>query len=216
MSRRRPVRLYKLGLVEAESNLTLTLRERGKLVGVPQRRVHNIWLNLGREYLASLIAYTSFSPLTTERDDRVRYMGLGIGGSRQIAPATANTPPVVTAYPGSNSQVDTDANVSRLERPVRVSGGSTPYPGIVTDLWLGQVQAPAVHPSSTSTTFNRLFGQLDVSYLPFMSVPLSEVGLFTNAANPSIYNNTMIAYDTFDTLSKTDAFELEIAWTIRF
>lgn len=210
------MRVYKQGLVEAESNLELTLRERGKLVGAPQRRVHNIWLNLGREFLASLIAYSSFSPLTPERNDRIRYMGLGVGGSRQLAPGTANSPPIVTAYPGSNAQVDTDPNVIRLERPVRVSGGSTPYPGTVPDAWLGQVQAPPEHPTTTSTTFRRLFGLLEVSYLPFQSVPLSEVGLFTHAANPGIYNNTMVAYDTFDTLSKTDAFELEVAWTIRF
>lgn len=210
------MRIYKKGLVEAESNLTLTLRERGKLVQAPQRRVHNIWLNLGREYLASLICYSSFSPLTPERDDRIRYMGVGIGGTRQLAPGTANAAPLITAYPGSNAQVDTDPNVIRLERPVRVSGGSTSYPGIITDSWLGQVQAPVTHTTSTSATFNRLFGLLDVSYAPFLSVPLSEVGLFTNAANPNLYNNTMVAYDTFDTLSKTDAFELEIAWTIQF
>lgn len=216
MSRRRPFAFYKLGLVEAESNLSLTLRERGKLVQAPWRRTHNIWLDLGRGYLASLICYSSFSPVTPERDDRIRYMGLGIGGSRQLAPSTANTAPVVTAYPGSNAQVDTDPSVVRLERPVRVSGGNTAYPGVISDVWLGQVQAPATHPTSTSTTFNRLFGQLDVSYAPFLSVPISEVGLFTNAANPNIYNNTMIAYDTFDTLSKTDAFELEVAWTIKF
>lgn len=204
------------GRVEAESNLELTLRERGKLVQAPQRRVHNIWLNLGREYLAALITYSSFTPLTPERNDRIRYMGLGVGGSRQLAPGTANSPPISTAYPGSNAQVDTDPNILRMERPVRVTGGSTAYPGAVADAWLGQVQAPAQHPTTTSTTFKRLFGLLEVSYLPFQSVPLSEVGLFTNAANPGIYNNTMIAYDTFDTLSKTDAFELEVAWTIRF
>lgn len=208
------MRFRKEATVEVSSNLELTFRDRGKIV--TRRRGHNIWLNLGREYLASLIAYSSFSPLTPERDDRVRYMGLGVGGSRQLAPGTANTPPIVTAYPGSNAQVDTDPSVLRLERPVRVSGGSTAYPGIITDTWLGQVQAPPQHPTTTSTTFRRLFSLLEVSYLPFQSVPLSEIGLFTHAANPNIYNNTMIAYDTFDTLSKTDAFELEVAWTIRF
>jgi hypothetical protein len=210
------MRIQKLGLIEAESNLELTLRERGKLVKAPQRRVHNIWLNLGREYLASLIAYSSFAPLTPERNDRIRYMGLGVGGSRQLAPGTANSPPIGSIYPGSNAQVDTATDVIRLERPVRVSGGDAAYPGLVTDIWLGQVQAPATHPTTTSTTFRRLFGLLEISYLPFQSVPLSEVGLFTHAANPHIYNNTMVAYDTFDTLSKTDAFELEVAWTIRF
>lgn len=210
------MRMQKLGLVEAESNLELTLRERGKLVGAPQRRVHNIWLNLGREYLASLISYSSFSPLTAERDDRIRYMGLGVGGSRQLAPGTANSPPISSSYSGANTQTDTDPNVIRLERPVRLAGGSVAYPGVVTDTWLGQVQAPPQHPTASSTTFRRLFGLLEISYLPFMTVPLSEVGLFTSASSPTVYNNTMVAYDTFDTLSKTDAFELEVAWTIRF
>jgi len=47
-------------------------------------------------------------------------------------------------------------------------------------------------------------------------VPLSEVMLYTNAAAPNVYNNTGVAYDVFDTLSKTDAFELEVAWTLQF
>lgn len=200
--------------IEVRQNLELTVRERGKIV---DRRVgHNIWLNLGREYLASLIAYSSFGPLTPERDDRIRYIGVGIGGTRQVAPATANTPPVITAYPGTNAQVDTDPSVIRLERPVRVTGSSVSYPGLVGDLWMGQVQAPVTHGTPTEATFKRKYDIFEVSYLPFQSVPLSEVMLFTNAANPNIYNNTGVAYDTFDTLSKTDAFELEINWTIRF
>jgi hypothetical protein len=55
-----------------------------------------------------------------------------------------------------------------------------------------------------------------VSYTPFLTVPLSEIGLFTNAANPNIYNNGPVAYDTFDTISKTSAFNLEVDWTVRF
>ena len=200
--------------IEVKQNLHLTMRERGKLVA--RRDGHNIWVNLGREYLASLIAYSAFSPLTPERDDRVRYMGLGIGGTRQLALGVANAAPLVTAYAGSNAQTDTDPTVTALERPVRLSGSSDPYPGQGGDVWLGQVQAPASHLTVTEVTFKRLFTQLEVSYNPYLTVPLSEVGLFTAAASPNVYNNGLIAYDTFDTLSKTNAFELEIVWTIRF
>jgi hypothetical protein len=200
--------------VEVKQNLSIVARERGKIVA--RRDGHNIWLNLGREYLASLISYQLLGPLTPERDDRVRYMGLGVGGSKQNSPSIANASPIVTAYPGSNGQTDIDPSVVRLERPVRVSGGSTAYPGVISDVWLGQVQAPPIHELSTQSTFHRLFTIFEVSYLPFQVVPLSEIGLFTSAGNPNIYNNTMIAYDTFDTLSKTDAFELEIAWSIKF
>ena len=106
--------------------------------------------------------------------------------------------------------------MSILERPVRVSGSSAAYPGLGLDVWLGQVQAPAVHATATEVTFNRLFSQTDVSYNPFLTVPLSEVMLFTAAANINVYNNPGVAYDTFDTISKTNAFDLEVAWTVRF
>lgn len=201
-------------LIQVKNNLHIRVFERGKLVKHVEG--HNIWLNLGREYLASLMAYTSFSPLTPERDDRVRYMGVGIGGTRQLALTTANSPPLSTAYPGSNAQVDTDPTVTILERPVRVSGGSTPYPGSGGDIWIGQIQAPAIHAVATSVTFSRLFATTDVSYSPFLTVPMSEIMLFTNAASPSVYNNTGVAYDSFDTISKTNAFQLQVDWSVQF
>jgi hypothetical protein len=200
--------------IEVKQNVHLVARERGKIVA--RRDGHNIWVNLGREYLASLIAYSSFTPVTPERDDRIRYMGVGIGGTRQLALAVANAVPLITAYPGSNAQTDTDPTVTTLERPVRITGSSDPYPGQGADVWVGQVQAPATHGTATEVTFKRLFTTLEVSYNPFLSVPLSEVGLFTGSADVNVYNNLLVAYDTFDTLSKTDAFELEIDWTVRF
>lgn len=200
--------------IEVRSNLILTFRERGKIVA--RREGHNIWVNLGREYLASLIAYSSFSPVARENDNGLRYMGLGIGGTQQLALSTANSSPVGDAYAGTNAQTDTVPTVTRLERPVRVSGSGDPYPGQFADVWLGQVQAPAEHPTATQTVLRRLFIELEVSYSPFLSVPLSEAGLFSGGANPNVFNNTLVAYDTFDTVSKTAAFDAEIEWTIRF
>lgn len=201
--------------VEVRSNLTLVARERGKIVA--KREGHNIWLNLGRSYLAQLIAYATFTPgLTTYIDHRVRYMGLGIGGVRQLVPAMANIDPLASAYPGTNLQTDTDPTVTALERPVRLTGTSTPPPYDPGDVWLGQVTAPPTFPTSTQVTFTRLFTQSEISYAPFLTVPLSEIMLFTNAATPSSSSNTGIAYDTFDTLSKTNAFDLQVSWTVRF
>lgn len=200
--------------IEVKQNLSLIARERGKIVA--RRDGHNIWLNLGREYLAQLIHYTTFTPPTPERNDRIRYIGLGIGGNRQQMLGVVNSAPFSVAYPGSNAQTDNDPTVTQLERPVRISGSADPYPGQASDVWLAQIQAPSTHPVATQTTFSRVFTSLQVSYGPFLSVPLSEIGLFTSNANPNTYNNTMVAYDTFDTLSKTAAFELEVNWTIRF
>lgn len=204
-----------LETIEVKQNLIITARERGKIVA--RREGHNIWLNLGREYLAQLIAYSSLGlPPVAERDDRIRYMGLGIGGNRQVTLGVANAAPIVTAYPGTNVQTDSDLTVQRLERPVRVTGSEDPYPGQGADVWLGQVQAPASHPVATQTTFSRVFTSTDVSYGSFLSVPISEIMLFTGGSNKNVYNNTGIAYDTFDTISKTAAIEFEANWTIRF
>jgi hypothetical protein len=211
------MRLQIQDTIEVKQNLFLTMRERGKIV--QRREGHNIWVDLGREYLASLIAAVSFGPLVTERDDRIQHMGLGIGGNRQLALPTANSPPLSTAYPGTNSQTDTDPTVTTLERPVRISGTTTgpgdPYSP--TDRWLGQIQAPATHVAPTEVTFIRLFTSTEVSYSSFTTVPLSEIGLFTSSAAPQGQPfNTLVAYDTFDTLSKTNAFELQVDWTSRF
>lgn len=206
-----------LETVPVKNNLKLIARERGKIV--ERREGHNIWLDLGSEFLAELISLLSYGPDTPERNDRVKYMGLGIGGNRQVAPGVANNPPMSVVYPGTNAQTDSDPLITTLERPVRVSGTTTspadPYD--VSDVWLGTIQAPPAHNSPREVTFFRLFGQTEVSYSSFTSVPISEIMLFTSAAVPiGQPHNTGIAYDTFDTLSKTGAFELEVEWAIRF
>jgi len=214
-------------IIEAKSNLHITVRERGKIVR--RHKGHNIWVNLGRGYLPQLIAYQSLpasgvvSPVVAQEDRRVRYLGFGIGGTRQLQLTIANNPPYSNYYPGTNTQTDTDATVVQLERPVRFS---SPIPGSPAlppydagDVWLGQVAAPAVHNTATSVTFQRIVSESEISYGPFLSVPLSEIGLFLHSTNPNyinVYNNTFIAYDTFDTISKTSAFALEVLWTIRF
>lgn len=200
--------------IEVKYNLRIVARERGKIVD--RRETHNIFVDLGREWISKLIAYTSFSPDTPERSDRVKYMGFGIGGTRQSAVNQVATTPISPPYIGSNLQTDTDRSVASLERPVRVSGSGTNYPGVSGDVWLGLIQAPAGHPTATRTEFRRVFTQVEVSYPPFISVPLSEIGLFTSDANPEGYKNNLVAYDTFDTLTKTSAIQLEVVWTFVF
>jgi hypothetical protein len=200
--------------IEVKYNLELTTRERGKLVD--RREVHNIFLDLGREWLAQLVSYQSLSPDVPFRNDRLRYMGFGIGGNRQIALDKANNPPISPPYSGTNAQTDTDPLITTIERPVRVVGSTTPYPGIAGDEWVGVVGSADPLTVPTQTTLRRLFTQTEISYGPYTSVPISEVGLFTSNADPANHQNTMVAYDTFDTISKTTAFELEVVWTIRF
>lgn len=203
--------------IQVKQNLALTMRERGKIV---DRRVgHNIFLDLGREWLANLVSYQSFGPDTPFRNDRIKYMGVGVGGNRQLASGVGNiasTPPISTSYPGTNIQTDTDPTVTVLERPVRISGSSSTYPGVAGDAWVGIVGSADPTSVPNQVTFRRVFTQTEINYGSYIKVPLSEVGLFTSAADPENYLNNPIAYDTFDTLTKTSAFELEVVWTLRF
>lgn len=203
--------------IEVRNNLSITARERGKIV--TRRDGHNIWVDLGREYLAGLISLASQVPEVPNRNDRIKYMGFGIGGTRQLIPDLANGEPLVSAYPGGNAQTDTDPTVTTLERPVRISGSTTgpsdPY--AVTDVWLGAVQAPVTFPTATQVMFRRFFPQTEISYGPFTSVPVSEIGLFTSDASPTGEpHNTLVAYDTFDSMPKTGSVEFEVEWVIRF
>jgi hypothetical protein len=199
--------------VEVKQNLIITARERGKIMA--RREGHNIWLDLGREYLAQLISLSSYDPDVPFTNNRIKYMGFGIGGTRQLMPNVANSAPISPPYSGTNTQTDTDATVTTLERPVRVSGSTANYPGLAGDQWIGRIGAADPTTIPTQTTFRRTFTQLEISYGPFTSVPLSEVGLLNAGADPENFLNTLVAFDTFDSLSKTVAFDLEVEWTIR-
>ena len=203
--------------IEVKSNLIITARERGKICA--RREGHNIWLNTGREWLAQLIAYSNYPTCsTTYEDHRAKYMGVGMGGTRQLLVAEAEAAPLdVYDEPAATYvQTDTEPTITTLERPVRISGidDSSPYAD-GTNEWLATI-GDVSFPTATQTLFTRLFEQTDVSYDPFTMVPLSEIMLFTAAANPSLFDNTGIAYDTFDTIPKTGAIDFEVAWTIRF
>jgi hypothetical protein len=199
--------------IEVHSNLKVTARERGKIVA--RREGHNIWLDLGREYIAQLIAFQSFGPDVAVRNDRIKYMGVGIGGTAQLALPTANSAPISPPYTGTNLQDDVTPIVTTIERPVRVSGSTSAYPGLAGDQWVGQIQAPPDLSGGTEVVFRRVFTEEEVSYGPFLIVPISEVMLFTSAADPENYLNTGVAYDTIATLAKTVATAIEFEWTIR-
>lgn len=213
-----------------ESNLRLTLRERGKLVRGGRRVTHNIFLTLGREWLPDLVSYTSLPagspppslPVTKADNRGIRYMGLGIGGTTQDS-ASVSSPPFSTHYPGTNAQDDQTPSVQRLERPVRITSANPASPVLppydADDVWLGQVQAPPVKPTTTSVRFTRVFSENEISYGPFLTVPLTEIALILHSDASSfihVYNNVAVAYDVFEVLKKTTAVSLQVDWELRF
>lgn len=221
--------LQREGELLCKSNLTITARERGKIVG--RRKGHNIFLDLGRAWLPDVIAYSSLpggspppaTPVTKVDERGVRYMGLGIGGTRQNLTGVVGAAPYSTHYPGSLLQSDADPGVQRLERPVRLTAANPGSPALppydAADVWLGQVQSPAVKPTPSSVRFTRVFSNNEISFGPFLSVPLSEVLLVLHSTNPSFvnaHNNTGVAYDTFDPFQKTLNVAFQFDWDLRF
>lgn len=201
--------------IEVKLNVGITAYERGKVVH--RYEGHNIWLDLGRIYLMQVISAASFGPDVPYRTDLVKYIGLGIGGTKQYALGVANAAPLSSSYPGTNVYTDADPTLTRLERPVRVSGSITSPPySDPSDIWLGQIQAPPTFGVTPEVTYRRVFTQTEISYGPYLQVPLSEVALFTSLITPDVYNNAPIAYETFPTIMKTSAMDLEIVWTLHF
>ena len=221
-------KLYRPMEIEVVSNLTLTSFERGKRKpGGSRRHTHNIFLTLGREWLPDAISYSSLPagspppglPVTKADDRGVRFIGFGIGGAPTGGNSGASAAPYVTHYPGTNANTDDNPAVQRLERPVRVTGGTSLPPYGAGDIWLGQVQAPAVRPTTTSVRFTRIFLETDISYGPYTSVPLSEILLVLHSTSDNfthVHNNTGIAYDVFPVLHKTSAIVLQADWELRF
>jgi hypothetical protein len=207
---------------EVKWNIEIDLIERGKRRRW-HHRSHNIVVNTGRQFLAEVITASALGPGTFVRtqDAVVRYIGFGIGGSRQVASA-ASSPPLTDAPPAgygpsATTQTDTDPTVAILERPVRVSAAP---------LWMREVSTPGTFPTALRTTFVTVFSETDISHGSFVSVPLTEIGLYKSSANPALPNGAvgaypgagghLIAYDTFDPVYKTGRFSIEVRWTWRF
>lgn len=208
--------------IEAEWNLEIDVFERGKRKPWHQK-THNIVVNTGRQFLAEVITPATLGAggSFTRYDDSVaRYIGFGIGGSRQSSPFASASPysdAYPTGYAGTNAQTDSDVTVGIMERPIRVT--SSP-------LFMQEIAAPASPVPTTETRFVTTFAETDLSYGSFTSVPLSEIGLYKSSADPTLPNGSagaypaaaghMIAYDTFDTIQKTGVITIEVRWTWRF
>ncbi len=211
--------------VEARWNLEIDLFERGKRKRWHQSSrfaLHNIVTNTGRQFLAENMTASSFGVGTFVRtqDTVARYIGFGIGGNRQFDPSASASPYSDTypaGYAGTNSQTDSDVTVSILERPVQVTDAP---------LWMRELNTPGTFPTVQSTKLITTFSDTDINFGSFTSVPLSEIGLYSSAADPTVFNGAgstypgtgsgLIAYDTFNTISKTGIFSIEVRWEWRF
>ena len=222
-------------LLGPEVNVSIVARENGKIVD--RYEGHNIFLDTGREWLShqlclhTIPSYGVYAWPPTSGGDPFyysphrlpRYMCFGIGGNKQFYPRTAFNNPPLNLYGAAPAftQTDTSAVVYALEAPVITSmnGHTVPEQGCK---WLGQIGIPSFPGGSPGEfRFTRVFLENELSEAPFDLVPLSEIGLFTDDPSPD-YPYTkptapgnMIAYDTFNTISKTNAIAIQVDWTFR-
>lgn len=175
--------------------------------------------------------YVAPAGMTTSplENRRIKYMGFGIGGLQQSMP-TAFAPPYSTGYPAGADPSTTAGNeynkedprnplITSLERPVRITGGTTPYPGDPADVWL--VQSPKFMNYEAANGVMKFHAILDMTagdmvYGPYTEVPISEVGLFLSGAdvNDAFNVGELVAYYSFGTILLSAGFMAELVWTV--
>jgi hypothetical protein len=199
--------------INIDSNVHILLKRKSNGELIDRRDVHNIFTDYGREWLSELIALNA--GYITFRNDRIRYVAFGIGGTSQLLSVDA----VKDLWAGWSDyvtpvQTDTDPEVTGLEYPVLMSTGD----------YYDNISAPAIFPEAGTVRFTSVLGYNEVTYPSGpTSVPLSEMGMFTQgvtdqsvkpvASPPERY---MVAYNTFDTLVKTNEFVLQVDWELIF
>lgn len=207
-------------------NVSIRVYRDGELI--EEHWGHNVWTQDGLAALAELIAFASYGPDVPFSNDRVKYMGFGIGGVHQSLTSVADTSPVVDYYPSGSNTPPSNGHaynplfainplVRSLERPVifTLNSGPAVYPGV------GDNYLAKVIPSFTGTGVVEFLvpvtvGSSQLLFSTFTELPLSEIGLFFNSATQTNAFNTgkLAAYHAFDTLLLTAGLYVEFTWRV--
>lgn len=189
---------------QIEGHFSMLCRERGKIVRGTRRTGRNIWTLTGREYLARLMSYASYGPDTPSRNDRIRYVGFGVGTTPEVS------------------------SVSSLVSPIAFDGASGGL--FLAELAIPTYPFQSSSSFGTAVRYTREFSESELSIST--TVVLTEAGLFTDGSPvsspipfaPGTRDRSLaqagsqapVAYKIFEPLKKTQNFVLSIAWEIRF
>jgi len=190
--------------VHIEGFFSAVCRERGKIVPGTRREGFNIWSFTGREYLARLMSYAVYGiPNTPARNDRIRYIGFGIGVTPEVSSVSHLVSPI--AYDASSGGLF----LAELAIPT--------YPFQTTGSY------------GTAVRYTREFSETELSTSG--TVTLTEAGLFTDGSPTSspipftpgtrdvsldeAVNQAPAGYKSFEPLKKTQNFVLQTAWEVR-
>ena len=214
--------------VKLASNVTISLIDPKTGKVVEKRRSHNIFIDYGRDWITHLIALNVSN--TDFRDDKLKWMALGIGGTAQHVPADDIRNPSIYNHPGypnewvagsggtgDPTQTNTNPSVIALEWPIEITSG----------VYYDTIRQPATFPDTGTVRLTTVLGINEVSYdTSHADVPLSEIGLFTEGVTDTSIapvdtgapplEKYMVAYNQFSTLSKTSGFVMQIDWELRF
>jgi hypothetical protein len=192
---------------------------------VDYRKTHNIWTNIGRNYVVKFLKWDDAANWGAGPPPTVEYMGIGIGSEEQTINIATAYPALDAAYPGQNIQDDSDPTISHLERPVIITGANTWLATAVYD-----EPGSATNPSNVTAKYSYTFGKNDINLSgTYAVVPVSEVSLclsdqnttddpYTGGVAPSYVGalrQVVCAYNGFAPLSKTVKNTLQVVWELR-
>jgi len=182
--------------IEAKSNMFITAYERGKKVPSMCRESHNIWVDLGREFLPRVLSPASISPSLVVSGPMnpywVQYFVFGIGGNKQTADIASLYPTLDQAYPGGNTYDKSTHGTLYLERPVMVTGTpDNPPSHTAVGVWGNQIDLippyfpPQIGGVSSVVEFQVTLQQTDLHLEggAYPAVPISEVGMVLSSQN---------------------------------
>lgn len=175
-----------------EGRVKILAYERGKKVVSKCRESNNIWTIEGRKMDAGLKSYSSYTPLTPVRNDRIRYIGVGSGSQ----PPVSTVQKLVTPLPYNLA----NDFLATLDIPTfSVDGTVVTY---VRTFGANEISLVVTTDVSECGLFS--------DGAPPLYIPGSRVVTLAAASA-----QVPMAYNTFEPIGKTTDIDLVFIWELR-